>query len=59
MIENASFEPDWVSSPGETIATLLEERGLSRVEFAASVSLSTDRAIDLIEGRSDAVRKVR
>jgi len=29
------FKPDWVSAPGDTIADILEERGLTVEEFAA------------------------
>jgi plasmid maintenance system antidote protein VapI/Zn-dependent peptidase ImmA (M78 family) len=37
MSENATFTPDWVSPPGDTIAAILDERGISRAEFAAAM----------------------
>lgn len=28
-----SYSPDWVSPPGETLAEILEERGMTRSQF--------------------------
>lgn len=33
------FTPDWVSSPGETLADILKERKITRTEFANRMGL--------------------
>lgn len=53
MIEQtAIFQPDWVSSPGETIADLLDEKGWSQVEFAQRCGYTTKHASLLINGKA-------
>ncbi|MEM8640054.1 MAG: HigA family addiction module antitoxin [Cyanobacteria bacterium P01_G01_bin.54] len=47
---NASFTPDWASPPGETIADWLAEQGLSKVDLAAQLGLTTQQVDDLIQG---------
>jgi Zn-dependent peptidase ImmA (M78 family)/plasmid maintenance system antidote protein VapI len=43
MSENTTFTPDWVSPPGDTIAAILDERGLTRAAFAKRIGrLHTD-----------------
>ena len=37
MPKNATFSPDWVSPPGDTIDAILEERGLTRDELAKAI----------------------
>jgi HTH-type transcriptional regulator/antitoxin HigA len=34
MTSTQGFCPDWASTPGDTIADILRERGLSEAEFA-------------------------
>ncbi len=34
MADTSTFEPDWVSPPGDTIADALEELGMSQAELA-------------------------
>jgi len=42
MTEQAvSFQPDWVSPPGDTIADLLEEKGWTQAEFAQRCGYTT------------------
>lgn len=46
-----TFEPDWVSPPGDTIADILEERGISQAEFAERSGFSKKHVNLLIKGR--------
>jgi HTH-type transcriptional regulator/antitoxin HigA len=52
MTEVASFTPDWVSPPGDTIEDLLEERGWTQSEFAERVGFTRKHVNDLLKGRS-------
>jgi HTH-type transcriptional regulator / antitoxin HigA len=51
MLTSSSFQPDWTSAPGDTIAEALEERGITLEDFARSTNLTLDDAKALIEGR--------
>lgn len=51
-IEN-KFTPDWVSPPGETIADILEERKITRTEFANRMGLSKKTVNQLIKGKAE------
>ena len=53
MVDNTQFTPDWVSPPGATIATILEERGATPSELAKWIERSTDDVEDLLEGRAE------
>lgn len=53
MVDDTSFSPDWVSPPGATIATILEERGASVAELAGWIHRSREDAEDLLEGRAE------
>jgi HTH-type transcriptional regulator / antitoxin HigA len=46
------FRPDWVSSPGETIFEILEERSYSLADFSARMNQTLQETGDLLEGRS-------
>lgn len=46
-----SFMPDWISAPGRTIASVLNQQELSVEEFARAIGWSRERATTLIEGR--------
>ena len=49
--ENMStFNPDWISPPGETIIDVLEERGWSQAEFAERVGFTTKHVNKLVSG---------
>jgi len=53
MIEQtATFSPDWVSPPGDTILDLLEERGWKQNEFAERIGFTTKHVSHLINGKS-------
>jgi len=53
MIEHgATFSPDWVSPPGDTILDLLEERGWKQNEFAERIGFTTKHVSHLISGKS-------
>lgn len=46
------FRPDWVSAPGDTIADILRERGLSEADLAKRLGLDHDTVSDLLQGRA-------
>ena len=52
MPENAAFKPDWVSPPGDTIAAILEERGLTKDKFAKAIRRGHSDVDDLICGHA-------
>lgn len=45
------FEPDWASPPGNTVATILEERAISTDEFSRMLAKSPEAVHQLLEGR--------
>jgi HTH-type transcriptional regulator / antitoxin HigA len=51
MPSSDEFRPDWASAPGDTIADILRERGLSVTEFAQRMGETQEHARDLLEGR--------
>jgi HTH-type transcriptional regulator / antitoxin HigA len=46
------FQPDWASSPGETIADILRERQVSEAELARRMGVVSGCVSDLVEGRT-------
>lgn len=50
IIEN-KYMPDFVSPPGETLAEILKERGITRNEFANRMGLSKKTVNQLIKGK--------
>jgi HTH-type transcriptional regulator / antitoxin HigA len=51
MAENQDFQPDWASTPGDTIVDILEERNLSPAEFAHRMGYSIEQVHELLHGR--------
>lgn len=51
MSDLHTFEPRWLSAPGETIADLLEQRELSTKEFAQRMGCSANQVEELLQGR--------
>src|SRR5437762_1455059 len=51
VVDNTPFTPDWISPPGDTIATILKERGLTPDEFAKSIHRTPADVEELLEGR--------
>ena len=49
-IEN-KYTPDWVSPPGETLAEILKERGITRNEFANRMGMTKKTINQLIKGK--------
>lgn len=45
------YTPDWVSPPGETLAKILKERGITRNEFANRMGLPKKTVNQLIKGK--------
>lgn len=52
MTSSTTFQPTWVSPPGETIEDLLEENGWTQSEFAQRMGFTPKHVNDLIKGRS-------
>jgi len=50
--KETSFEPDWLSPPGDTIADVLEERGWSQAEFAQRIGYTTKHVNQLLRGKA-------
>jgi len=53
MVNDTPFSPDWVSPPGATIATILEELGATHSELARWIERSTDDVEGLLVGRAE------
>jgi plasmid maintenance system antidote protein VapI len=51
MTDSATFTPDWISPPGDTIEDLLEERGWSKAGFAERTGFSAKHVNELVKGR--------
>lgn len=58
MMTDQPFSPKWASSPGETIAETLMQRGISAPDFALKSGLSEDRVQDVISGNSPITRSI-
>jgi len=52
MAREQDFQPDWVSAPGETIADLLQERGLPPAVFAQRIGCAPEDVNELLRGRA-------
>src|SRR4051812_36297460 len=51
MTEDMPFSPNWLSPPGETIASILKERDVSPEDFARSIEQTATNVRELIAGR--------
>lgn len=49
--ETNEFEPNWVSHPGDTIASAIEERNWKQKELAVRLGISTKHLNQLIKGK--------
>lgn len=47
---SATFQPDWVSHPGETVDHILEERGWSYDEFSTAIEIDRASLEQLLNG---------
>jgi plasmid maintenance system antidote protein VapI/Zn-dependent peptidase ImmA (M78 family) len=52
MVDERPFSPDWVSAPGETIAALLKERGVTPDDFAVSLHKPRTEVDGLLSGQT-------
>ena len=52
MVDSDTFAPDWISPPVATIATILDELGIPRDEFARKVMKSPSEIERLLDGRA-------
>lgn len=50
--QTTTFQPDWVSPPGDTIADLLDEKSWSQAEFAQRCGYTTKHVSLLINGKA-------
>lgn len=48
----ADFAPDWISTPGDTIADLLEERGWTQADFATRTGFTRKHVHLLLQGKA-------
>ena len=46
-----SFEPDWISPPGDTIADLLEEKDWNQKDLASRLGFTQKHVSQLITGK--------
>lgn len=46
-----TFQPDWVSAPGTTIADILEEKGITVADFAGAMGIQLKVARELLAGK--------
>jgi HTH-type transcriptional regulator / antitoxin HigA len=51
MADRQTFQPDWVSAPGETIADALRERGVPPSVFAGNIGYEGEQFNELLHGR--------
>jgi HTH-type transcriptional regulator / antitoxin HigA len=58
MVDDTSFSPDWLSPPGDTISSILDERKLSPAEFAQEIKCTKNEVGDLLEGRAHLTEEV-
>lgn len=47
-----TFQPDWVSAPGNSIAEIIEEKGWAQTEFAQRAGYTTKHVSLLINGKA-------
>lgn len=52
MTEQITFQPDWLSPPGDTIADLIEEQSWAQAEFAQRTGYTTKHVSLLINGKA-------
>lgn len=52
MSRHAEFRPKWASSPGDTIADVMHERGLSVAQLAKQLRSTSEGVTALLEGRA-------
>lgn len=53
MADETGFQPDWVTSPAETIRRALIRRGWSIVDLADAMSVEEEIAAALVEGDAE------
>lgn len=51
MSNYSSFNPDWTSSPGDTISDILKERKITKKDLAQRMGLTTDNLKALLAGK--------
>jgi HTH-type transcriptional regulator/antitoxin HigA len=52
-VPRTTFEPNWISAPGDTIADLLEERGISLETLADHLQRTSEETQALLEGLAE------
>ena len=56
-IKMKTFAPDWISSPGDTIIDLLNERDWTQVDFAIRMGQSPKHINEIIKGKKPLTRE--
>jgi plasmid maintenance system antidote protein VapI/Zn-dependent peptidase ImmA (M78 family) len=56
--EQTKFSPDWLSPPGETIESILRDRGLSTCELAKGLNTTENEAKAIIRGRAEITEEI-
>src|SRR5258708_10461948 len=51
MNKNVAFQPDWISSQGETIGDNLKQWNMSEIEFARGIGKAREQVRNLLLGR--------
>lgn len=52
MTEISTFNPDWISPPGDTIEDILDERGWTKAELAQRAGFTSKHVNELVKGRA-------
>jgi HTH-type transcriptional regulator/antitoxin HigA len=52
MTDTHSFQPDWVSPPGDTIEDLLDDLGMSKAQLAQRTGFTPKHINELVKGRA-------
>ena len=50
--QKRKFQPDWISSPGDTIRDLMEERNWNQLELAKRLGFTTKHLNQLVKGKA-------
>lgn len=58
MAKHSSFQPNWASHPGATIADILHEKNLSLQEFAKKMEATSDQTRKLIDGGASITHEI-
>ena len=52
------YQPDFVSPPGETLADVLEDRGMTRAELALRMGRTKETIDEIVQGEAEIVPEI-